>query len=74
MFDKLVKNLIDSKDAEMVMNVVLAGIILLVVCFIVIVKIVQPIVGTYRLSKQLEKITKNEKPHWLYGHIGFVSK
>ena len=56
------------------MNVVLPGIILLVICFIVIVKIVQPIVGNYRLSKQLEKITKNEKPHWLYGHIEFVSK
>ena len=56
------------------MNVVLPGIILLVICFIVIVKIVQPIVGNYRLSKQLEKITKNEKPHWFYGHIRFVSK
>ena len=73
MLENLMKSLTRSENAALTISYLLVGVVLLILCSIVTMKILKPIVACYNLSKQLEKIAKNEKPHWFYGHIGFVS-
>ena len=56
-----------------VLNTLVAGLFLLTLCIVTVLKVVRPTMESYRRSKKLDKIAGAGNRHWFFGHMRQVS-